>query len=115
MAIKEFEQNDSYVAAQTLTADVNGPAINTSRMRILTMQAVWTAGSVPPVGNYTVQASNDGTTWDELGGTSYAAGGAAGSATWTIVDLGPKFYRLKYTRSADGTGATVTVKYNMRD
>lgn len=86
---------------------------------LLSIQAVWTGS---PVGDFKIQTSDDFytvsqsaliTNWTDYTGSTQAAGGAAGNATWRIADAGDRWYRVVYT-STSGSG-TVNARFQAKE
>lgn len=85
------------------------------------VQATWT-GTLP-VGDFTIEGSNDAfipdnvgnslfetssATWTTVTGSTFAAGGAAGSSFRNVSDVEYAAFRVKYTRTS-GTGTATFV------
>lgn len=61
---------------------------------------------------FKLQASNDGTNWDDVSGYTGVTSGASGSGGWQLSGFSPIFYRILVT-SASTTGTlTVVVSGN---
>lgn len=115
-----FERNFKIVDAASMGASVNSTPVLISKRLGYSVQAVWSGGS--PVGNFKLQCSNDDvqlnsdgtfvapTNWDDISGTTVAAGGATGSNTWNVISAYYRFFRLVYTRSSDTGTLNVRVQ-----
>lgn len=89
-----------YIVDASMGADVNASAIPTSSSEGLSLQAIWTGGTA--AGTIKLQASNNGTDWSDLPGTSQTVAGA-GSFLWNLYSIFFQYVRIKFVRSA-GTG-----------
>ena len=98
----------SLLSSASLAGNVTGPSILIEHIYGYSFQIVWTGS---PVGNFYLEASNDlgssPTTWDTIGGTTSAAGGAGGTLTYNIERAFYRWVRLRYAVTS-GTG-TITV------
>lgn len=80
------------------------PGIPMDKVQAMGIQAVWTG---TPVGNFTVQVSNDNVTFTTLSGSSVAAGGAAGNFYWKDSSPAYKYVQVSYTGTSGSGSATV--------
>lgn len=101
------------VTVGDMSSSINSIGINVRQFALCSIQAVWTGS---PVGNFTVQTSNDivpisagsdpasnVVNWTTYTGSSSAAGGSAGDLMY-VLDFSPyAWIRLAYT-STSGTG-----------
>lgn len=88
-----------FVSSADMAASITSSAITLAGKTGYGIHAIY-AGS--PVGTLTIEASNDGTTWETITGTSTAVS-AAGSTLFNLSNVSYELARLKYTRSS-GTG-----------
>lgn len=70
------------------------------------LQLTWTTADI--TGDFQLQASVDGTTWENTGST-VAAGGANGTNLFLLVDVPYRLIRLNFSITA-GTAGTFTLK-----
>ena len=92
-------------------------AINIGHCDAYSVQAAWVG---TPVGNFTLEASDDepGTSgdgigtnvvnWTTVGGSTVAAGGAAGTAMWNYTGAGYRWVRVRYTWTSGGAAGNFT-------
>lgn len=107
-----YAQDVAYVVDGVLTADVTGAWIDIRNYKGICLHAIWTVGSVAPVGTFKVQMSIDQTNIEDY--ATQAAGGAAGSKMWNIESTNVPYVRLVYSRSSGGTGAVVDMLYSKK-
>jgi hypothetical protein len=100
MGHKTTVDYSKYIDAQSMGASVTGPSTNIMNTDRVGFQIVWTGS---PTGDFTVEISNDATTWTEMTLSTPVA--AAGSADNAFIDCesAAKYIRLVYTRTS-GTG-----------
>lgn len=100
MSTKRVLDYAALVSAESMGASITTEASNILHTDRVGYQIAWTG---TPTGAFTVEISNDGSTWVEL--TLSTAIAAAGSADEAFIDAetAAKFIRLVYTRSS-GTG-----------
>lgn len=111
--------NDVILNAQSMGASINSPAIWCGHAYVGALQLVWTG---TPVGDFTVQASNNNTqptnpptdpsNWTTLSSSTVAAGGAGGDFIYQLDVLGYLWVRVVFTRTS-GSGA-LTLIANMK-
>lgn len=103
-------------------ATITTAAVQLEHIFGFAVQLVWTG---TPVGNFTIEVSNDmppaggvipstfaPTNWSTLSGSTKAAGGAAGEHIYNVTDAMYRWFRIKYV----GTGSTgsVTARHNLK-
>lgn len=108
--------DDLIMSAVSLAADAVSDPIRMEQHDMVSIQAVWTG---TPVGNFTIETSNDvGKTdpatgepvstsivnWTPYTGSTQAAGGAAASFVWRLIVVPDRWVRLKYT-AGSSTGS----------
>ena len=101
MSTKRVVDYSKYIVAGTMASNVTGPSTNILYTDRVGFQIVYTG---TPTGSFSVEVSNDETTWQEL--TLSTAVSAAGSAGNDFIDAetSAKFVRLVYTASS-GSGS----------
>ena len=100
----------NYISEGDLSGNVTGATKDVSAHPNFSFSASWTAtGS--PVGDFTIEVSNDDSVWETVTDSTIAAGGGAGSHLWDIDNIRAKYVRLKYTSSSGGTGALVDAHF----
>lgn len=101
MANKTIVDYPKYVDATSMGASINCPSTNIMYVDRVGYQISYTG---TPTGTFTVQVSNDNTTWQDL--TLSAAVTASGAAGNDFIDCetAAKYIRLVYTRTS-GTGS----------
>lgn len=95
-----------YLAAQSLGASFNGPAIDCGSLENLFFEFSWTG---TPTGTIVLQASADGLTWINIS-TMAAPAGSASAGFNEQKAIGYAFCRVAYTFTS-GAG-TLTVNYS---
>lgn len=103
--VKRTIDYGEYIVDGDLSSDVTGASTNILHTDRVGYQIVYTG---TPTGTFSVQVSNDETTWEDL--TLSTPVTASGSADNHFIDCetSAKFIRLKYT-SSSGSG-TLQVK-----
>ena len=109
MPFHTFKNNQSYVSAATMDADITGDTIDASGMNSCSMTCVNTAGT-SPVGTLYIQISNDQSTW--VNTTATAAINAAETNVLEITALTARFVRIFYDFTS-GTAA-LSVAFTMK-
>jgi hypothetical protein len=100
-----LETNKS-LAASFETSPVDGRDYHT-----LSIQCVWTTTNTP-VGELQLQVSDNGVNFEDEGNPI-----ELGSATQTSIanfQFVQRYWRVQYTRSSGGTGATMNIIYTMK-
>lgn len=100
-----FYANFKLVDAHSMGASFQSIAQALEHYTIYSVQAVYTGS---PVGTITLAASNNGTDWDTIAGSSQAIS-AAGSTMFNVTGAGYLYVRLEYAFTS-GSG-TVTAVY----
>tara|TARA_R110002126_G_scaffold132271_1_gene276332 strand:+ start:231 stop:572 length:342 start_codon:yes stop_codon:yes gene_type:complete len=105
MGSKRVIDYDEYIVATSMTSTITGDSTNILHTDRVSYQIAYTG---TPNGTFSVQVSNDETTWEDL--TLSVAIAAIGSADNHFIDAetAAKFVRLVYTASSS-TG-TLDVK-----
>jgi len=112
MPFNTYKNNQSYIAATTMGADVTGDTIDAEGMNSCSFTAV-NASDNSPNGDLHIQVSNDQSTWVNTTATA-AIGGGAETNLIELTDLPARFARMKYTRSSGGADATLNVAFTMK-
>lgn len=91
-----------FVDGASLAANYDSEPVKLSNATGYSVQLAWTG---TPVGDFTLQASNDGgSTWSTITGTTVAAGGVAGSHVYNTGDAYYWEVRVHYeSGSSSGT------------
>jgi hypothetical protein len=106
---RPFYNNPVYISAVSMGATITGDTINLGGFKIIS--AVYTVTSASsPVGDLTIQMSNDKTTWIATAATVAISGNTTGKLE--VVDTGAAFWRVVYTRTSGS--ATLTVSTNQK-
>lgn len=117
------DPNAAIMSSVSLGADATSTIVPMKVEWMVSIQAVWTGS---PVGNFTIETSDDAgatlpdgypnpasiSNWTTYSGSSQAAGGGSGSFVWRITACPDRWVRLKYTRSS-GTGS-VSARFNAK-
>lgn len=101
-----YNELTTLVSAASMGGDITSVGYACRGMRYFAIQGSYTG---TPTGDFSIEVSNDGSTWDAVSLTSAPA--ASGAAGTFAIDLTTNFpvFRVKYTR-VSGTGSlTVTV------
>ena len=118
--------NKNYALTMTSTAMASTDVLTSEPIKLfyddlVSVQAAWTG---TPVGNWTLEVSNDDgrptdlsnpvtsisvTNWTSVTGSSAAAGGAAGTQFYDMSQTAAKWARIKYT-NASSTGTITSVR-----
>ena len=96
---------------QSMGASFNSSAIDTSAIQLASVQIVWSGGGAP-VGDFTLQVSNDDVSpsnFSTYPGSSLSISGNSGDATYNVANLGYKWIRVSYAR----TSGTATASANL--
>lgn len=99
----------------SMAGNLTSPSISLLNTDKLAIQAVFVgANAQVPSGTFTLQVTNDQTTWTTIAGSASTVS-AAGDIMWNIVDLGYPYVRVVYTRTGgDGTlNCTVFTKEDL--
>ncbi len=97
--IDEFKYQD----AASMDASFNGANVGLAHMRGFSIVAAWTETSATLAGDLTLEASNDGSVWSTISGSTVAVSGT-GSTAWNHSDSYFKYVRIKWARtSGEGT------------
>lgn len=101
MGVKRSLNYSELVVSGDMSGDVTSPSTDILNMDRVGYQISW---SGTPTGDFSVEVSNDNSTWIAL--TLSAVVAAAGSADDAFIDVetASKYIRLKYTASS-GTGS----------
>ena len=83
-----------------MTADRTSEVILLDHQYGYSVQIAWTG---TPTGDFTLEASNDNTTFITVSGSTVAAGGGAGNHLWEVDVAMYRYVRVKYTFTS-GTG-----------
>ena len=113
MAVKNVKRPLHLMVDGDMGGSITGTAFPITWLDNIGVQFVWTAtGS--PVGNFTLEATIDGTNWEDLG-ILIAAGGGAGHYLQSLNQMPFDKIRAKYTRSSAGTGALAQVWFMAKE
>ena len=95
-----FFSNNPILTAGDMSTSLTSDIEDMTRKIWIAIQAVYTGS---PVGDLTLEASNDKVTWTTVANSTVAVSGAS-SAMWNIQNCGYSWLRLVYTRTS-GTGS----------
>ena len=109
MPFNTFKNDQSYVSAATMNADITGDTIDASSMNSCSFTCVNTAGT-SPVGTLYIQVSNDESEW--VNTTATAAINAAETNLLELDNLPARFVRIFYDFTS-GTAA-LSVAFTMK-
>jgi hypothetical protein len=87
------------VNSGNMAASITSDIYTIAGRKVYAIHAIYTGS---PVGTLTLEASNDGSTWATVTGSSTAVSGAS-NTFFNVADAGYEMVRLKYTL-ASGTG-----------
>lgn len=91
-------------SSQSLGANATSSAQTLDQAFGFSVQAQWTGASA--AGTLKLQASLDGTNWDDISGASTTIAGA-GNILWNVTDVMFPWVRVVFTRTS-GTGSLST-------
>jgi hypothetical protein len=80
-----------------MSGDITSASTNILHTDRVGYQLVWTG---TPVGTFSVEVSNDDTTWAELTLSTEITGGGAADNAFIDVETAAKFVRVKWTNSS---------------
>lgn len=100
--IGEYDDETQVLAAESLAASFNSPAIDlTGRSKAL-VRAVW-SGITAQDATLVLEVSADGINWGQLGESGIAMI-QDNSQIWQFIEIPARYVRLAYTRNANTTG-----------
>jgi len=83
-----------------MSSNITGPSTNILYTDRVSYQLIYTGS---PTGTFSVQVSNDETTWEDVAFDTTPTASGAGDTDFLEIETGAKFIRLNYTASS-GTG-----------
>ena len=111
MPNQTFKNNQSYMVATTMAADLTGATIDASGMNSCSFTIV-NASNNSPAGDVFIQTSNDESTW--VNSSSTAAISGAETNMLEITQLTARFVRIFYDVSSGGADAAFNVAFTMK-
>ena len=111
MPFNTYKNDQSYIAATTMAADITGDTIDASGMNSCSFTIV-NGSDNTPAGNVYIQVSNDESTW--INTTATAAISGAETNLLELNNLPARFVRIFYDRTSDGADAAFNVAFTMK-
>mgnify|MGYP001166429392 FL=1 len=111
MPFNTYKNDQSYIAATTMAADITGDTIDASSMNSCSFTVV-NGSDNTPAGNVYIQVSNDESTW--INTTATAAISGAETNLLELNNLPARFVRIFYDRTSDGADAAFDVAFTMK-
>lgn len=111
MAVSIIGDGKHHIVYQTEDLDATDASSNFSsevpvvRGEQVTLQLVWT-GVTSGTATVQVQASVDGTNWDDISGASLTTSGTSGSDSYHAISVPGAYWRLSVTAAASAGTAT---------
>ena len=117
---KRWQSYPNYMTAEAMTANISGAALKLEGKGSYSFSTQWVdeggGGSLVPVGNFTIEGSNDSTNWSTVPGSTVAAASAAGSHQWNFSGTAGYLYvRLVYTRTSGGTNYVASTQATVKE
>ncbi len=97
-----------FVESQSMASNYTSDAIDVAHTSLASVAAQWTQTVATLGGTLKLQASNDGSNWEDISGSSVTVSGS-GSQLWNVQNVGYSKLRISWTQT--GGDGTLDVQY----
>ena len=105
---------DTWIVDGDLGGNITSPSVKLDRYKRFCITIQW-EGAAAPNGSFTVQASNNNTSWSTITGSTVSTGGIAGNQTWNSNGASYKYFRLVYKRVGGGAADKLQAQAAVKD